>query len=59
MAVDSAMLDRIYHGDVEVKNIKLFPGTDRDTSPERVLDQVDRVVSEIENNVLEVIDLDD
>lgn len=51
--------DRIYAGEVRIKNLKLFPGTDRDTTPSRVLEQVDRVVSEIENGVLEVVDLDD
>ena len=59
MQTDKVMLDRIYKGEVKVVNLKLFLGTDRDTSPERVLDQVDRVVSEIENDALEVIDLDD
>lgn len=59
MPTDKVMLDRIYEGEVKVVNLKLFPGTDRDTSPERVLEQVDRVVSEIENDALEVIDLDD
>jgi len=59
MPNDHVMLGRIYEGEVKVVNLKLFPGTDRDTSPERVLAQVDRVISEIENDVLEVIDLDD
>jgi hypothetical protein len=59
MPNDQAMLSRIYDGEVKVSNLKIFPGTDRDTSPERVLSQVDRVISEIENDALEVIDLDD
>lgn len=59
MRNDASMLGRIYNGDVKIVNLKLFPGTDRDTMPERVLVQIDRVISEIENDVLEVIDLDD
>lgn len=59
MMTDKAALDRIYDGELKVKNLKLFPGTHRDASPEDVLDQVDRVISEIENDVLEVVDLDD
>lgn len=59
MATNQDMLGRIYEGEVKVTNLKLFPGTDRDTTPEKVLDQVDRVVSEIENGALEIIDLDD
>lgn len=59
MPNDHVMLGRIYEGEVKIVNLKLFPGTDRDTSPEKVLYQVDRVISEIENDALEVIDLDD
>lgn len=57
MPIDKVILDRIYKGEVKVVNLKLFRGTDRDTLPERVLEQVGRVVSEIENDALEVIDL--
>lgn len=59
MPNDQSMIGRIYEGEVKVLNLKLFSGTDRDTSAEKILTQVDRVISEIENDALEVIDLDD
>lgn len=59
MNTGKTMLDRIYTGDVSVMNLKLFPGTDRDSSSSKVMEQVERVISEIENGVLEIIELDD
>lgn len=59
MMTDKSLMGRVYEGEARVTNLKLFPGTDRDTTPQRVLEQVDRVVSELENGALEVIDLAD
>lgn len=44
-------------GSVVVKNIKLFPGTSNDTSPDEIVGQVSRVLTEIENDALEVVEL--
>lgn len=53
------LTEQMFSGDVRVKNVKLFPGTNRDATPAEIKNQVLRVVSEIENDVLEVIEWGD
>jgi len=42
-----------------VKNVKLYPGSDRDLIPGELSEQVLRVVSEIENDELELREFGD
>ena len=37
---------------------RVFPGTDPNTTPEQMLDQIDKVLAEIEDGTLEVSEVD-
>jgi len=41
---------------LDVKNIKFFPGTNRDTTSAQMADQVNKVIAQLEAGDYEVID---
>jgi hypothetical protein len=49
---------RLFDGYLKVKNVKLFPGTARDTAPDPLADVVQRVVAEIENDEIGLREFD-
>lgn len=53
--------NRIFNREsVRIANIKIAPGENRDDDYSgRAMEQIESVVSEIENNTLEVIEMDD
>lgn len=57
----SAQLDlakkRLFDTDgLNVQNIKMFPGTSRDATPEQVAEQINRAISQIEAGDVEFVD---
>lgn len=41
-----------------VTNIKLFPGSNRDTTPEQFAEQINKVISQLEAGDYDVIELE-
>lgn len=44
---------------LDVSNIKLFPGTNRDTTAEQVADQIIRAIAQIEAGDFEMVEIED
>lgn len=50
---------RLFDGDtLNVADIKLFPGSSRDVTPEQMAEQVSRIISQLENGDYELKDDD-
>lgn len=43
---------------LNVKNVKLFPGSNRDTTAEQFAEQINKAISQLESGDYEVVDLD-
>lgn len=49
---------RLFDADsLGVKNIKLFPGSNRDTTPEQFAEQINKVASQLDAGDFELVDL--
>jgi hypothetical protein len=44
---------------LNVSNIKMFPGSSRDTTAEQFSNQINKVISQIETGDFDVVDFDD
>ena len=51
--------DRLFTGEHALKDVKLFPGHERDISKDALADQVLRVVAEMDAGTLEIIEYSD
>lgn len=50
---------RLFDADaLRVKNIKLFPGTSRDTSAEQFAEQINKSISRLEAGDIEMVDVE-
>ncbi|MCB1782525.1 MAG: hypothetical protein KDI13_00880 [Alphaproteobacteria bacterium] len=48
---------RLFDSDsLNTGNIKLFPGTDRDTTPEQIAEEINKAISQIEAGDSEIVD---
>jgi hypothetical protein len=48
---------RLFDGDaIGAVDIKLFPGSDRDTTPERFAEEINRAISRIEAGDFEIVE---
>jgi len=51
--------ERLFDKDaLGVSNIKLFPGSSRDTTPEQFAEEVNKAISEVEAGAFDQVDLD-